>query len=131
MNKSDQINELAAALSAFQGEITNPAFSRTVTVQPRDQSKRAYTFRYTELSAPVRSRPQRPVQNGLSLAATRHRQRNEVGSKPCCSTSRGSTSAVRSHSASRSVPRDRLCRFVHEKVRAFAILGLVGDGTTT
>ena len=47
MNKSEQINELAAALSAFQGEVTNPSFSREVTVAGQ---KGSYKFKYAELN---------------------------------------------------------------------------------
>lgn len=47
MNKSEQINELAAALSAFQGDVANPVFSREVTVAGQ---KGSYKFKYAELN---------------------------------------------------------------------------------
>lgn len=64
MNKSDQINELAAALSAFQGEITNPAFSREVAV---NSQRGSYKFKYAELNEILNL--VRPVmaKHGLSL----------------------------------------------------------------
>jgi len=64
VNKSDQINELAAALSAFQGEITNPAFSRTVTVSG---AKGSYKFSYAELSEILKLVRPLLSKHGLSL----------------------------------------------------------------
>ena len=128
MNKSDQINELAAALSAFQGEITNPAFSRTVTVQPRDQSKRAYTFRYTELSALFDHVRSGLSKNGLSLTQLVTVNGNEVEIETVLLHKSGQYI-----SSSFSAPRPAAFQEIGSAVSymkrygAFAILGLVGD----
>lgn len=62
MNKSDQINELAAALSAFQGEITNPKFTRTITIPGRGP------YSYAELPGIVEHIRPRLTAHGLSFS---------------------------------------------------------------
>lgn len=45
--------ELAAALVAFAGEITDPKKGETATIQPRDSSKAPFGFPYADLSSIV------------------------------------------------------------------------------
>jgi hypothetical protein len=65
MNKSDAINELAAALSKAQGEFTNPTPDATVTVR---SEKGSYNFKYATLGKVLDTI--RPVMAKHGLAIT-------------------------------------------------------------
>lgn len=48
MNRSETIGELAAAMAAFGGDVTNPPQTRTASVEMRGGGK--YTYRYADLA---------------------------------------------------------------------------------
>lgn len=63
---SEQINEIAAALSAFQGTIKQPKLSKEVKVKTK--TGRDYTFKYADLSACVEAAAPILKANGLAVS---------------------------------------------------------------
>lgn len=63
---SEQINEIAAALSAFQGSIKQPKLSKEVKVKTK--TGRDYTFKYAGLSACVEAAAPILKANGLAVS---------------------------------------------------------------
>ena len=62
---SAEINEISAALTAFQGSITQPSLSKEVKVQTRQGG--TYKFKYADLSACVSAATKPLKENGLSI----------------------------------------------------------------
>ena len=63
---------LAAALVAFQAEVTDVGKASTATIQPRDKTKAAFSFPYADLADRARSRPPGPHQARPGRHARRH-----------------------------------------------------------
>lgn len=65
MEKSEQIDQLAAALSKFQGELEQPKLNSTVKVRTRNGSE--YAFKYADL-AECKAAAKKPLaENGLAV----------------------------------------------------------------
>ena len=62
---SSEINEISAALTAFQGSIKQPALSKEVKVQTKQGG--TYKFKYADLSACVSAAVQPLKENGLCV----------------------------------------------------------------
>ena len=62
---STEINEIAAALSEFQGAVKQPKIEREVAVRTRTGG--TYTFRYADLSACVKAAAPTLKANGLAV----------------------------------------------------------------
>lgn len=62
------LGQLAKALAAVQGKISNPAKSRTVTIRPRDGT--AYSFAYADLADILDAVRPALSANGLAVVAT-------------------------------------------------------------
>lgn len=62
---SGEINEIAAALSAFQGGLKQPELSKEVKVQTRTGG--GYKFKYADLSACVKAAAPALKENGLAV----------------------------------------------------------------
>lgn len=63
---SSEINEISAALSAFQGSIEQPKLEKEVKVTMKSGGK--YSFKYADLSACVKSAAPALKANGLSVS---------------------------------------------------------------
>lgn len=63
---SAEVNELSAALSAFQGEVEQPKLEKEVNVTMKNGGK--YSFKYADLSACVKSAAPALKANGLSVS---------------------------------------------------------------
>ncbi|MCM1093740.1 MAG: ERF family protein [Lachnospiraceae bacterium] len=63
---SDQINEIAAALSAFQGSLKQPKLSKEVKVKTKTGG--SYTFKYADLSACAEAAAPFLKENGLAVS---------------------------------------------------------------
>lgn len=76
MNKSESIKELAAALAKFQGEVTNPTNSETVTVKTK--SGASYSYKYAPLDEILKL--VRPIlsKNGLAIVQVPHSTGKEM-----------------------------------------------------
>ena len=64
---TDTIANLAAALAAFQAEVTDPDKNKSATIQPKDASKRSFSYGYADLAGVLQH--VRPIlaKNGLSV----------------------------------------------------------------
>lgn len=80
MNKSESIKELAIALAKFQGEVTNPTNSETVTVKTK--SGASYSYKYAPLDEILKL--VRPIlsKNGLAIVQIPH----STGKEMCITT---------------------------------------------
>lgn len=63
---SEQINEIAAALSAFQGSLKQPKLSKEVKVKTKTGG--SYTFKYADLSACAEAAAPYLKENGLAVS---------------------------------------------------------------
>lgn len=63
---SAEINEISAALSAFQGGVDQPKLEKEVKVKPRTGGE--YKFKYADLSACVKAASPALKEHGLSVA---------------------------------------------------------------
>lgn len=68
MQRSEQIDQLAAALATAQGQFANPARNREVDI--KTQSGSSYKFRYATLDAIMDAVRKPMADNGLSLTHT-------------------------------------------------------------
>lgn len=66
--RSEQVNELMAALAKAQGMMKNPATTRTVTIKPREGA--GYQFSYAELHAVYDAIKEPFASNGLAYTHT-------------------------------------------------------------
>ena len=62
---SPEINEISAALSAFQSELKQPELSKEVSVKTRTGG--SYTFKYADLSTCVKAAAPTMSKNGLAI----------------------------------------------------------------
>lgn len=76
MIKSESINELAASLAKFQGEITNPYNSKSVTVKTKTGG--TYNYKYAPLDEILKLVRPLLSKNGLSIVQVPYSHNGEV-----------------------------------------------------
>lgn len=67
MNHSESIGALAKALAEFQAEVSDPEKTKTARIQPRDQSKQAFSFPYADLLSMLEAARPLAAKHGLSI----------------------------------------------------------------
>ena len=76
MIKSENINELAASLAKFQGEITNPYNSKEVKVKTKTGA--SYNYKYAPLDEILKLIRPLLAKNGLSIVQVPYSNNGEV-----------------------------------------------------
>lgn len=64
---SPQIADLAAALAAFQAEVSDPEKTQTARIEPKDKSKPAFSYGYADLAGVLQHVRPLLAKNGLSV----------------------------------------------------------------